>query len=227
MTSDLQPDDAAAQRYRMVARQLQKRGIENKRVLAAMRTVPRERFVSPDQLHNAYADSALPLAEGQTISQPFIVAFMTEALDPKPDSKVLEIGTGSGYQTCILATLCAHVYSVERLPNLHQRAALRLDDEGIRNVDLTIGDGSMGWPKHAPYDRIMVTAAGPQVPQPLIDQLADGGILIMPVGGPGCQNLMEVRRHGTQTTQTTRLACRFVKLVGLAGWDPDPGGAPA
>ncbi len=214
-----------ARRRRMIDDQIRRRGVRNPRVLDAMLAVPRDRFVPPDARYAAHEDRALPIGHGQTISQPYIVAHMTELLTPTADCTVLEIGTGTGYQTAILAHLCRRVFSVERLAVLAERAGANLAALGLENVTLSMGDGSVGLPLHAPYDRIMVTAAAPETPPALVDQLADGGILVIPVGGKTQQTLVRVQREGKRTVETPLLACRFVKLVGREGWAPDD--APA
>ncbi len=182
-------------------------------------SVPRERFV-PDSLRGAaYEDRALPISHGQTISQPYIVAYMTEQLAPTVNDRILEIGTGSGYQTAILARLAGHVYSVERIRELSRSAAVNLADLGITNVTLAIGDGSVGLESQAPFDGILTTAAAPRVPPRLAAQLADGGSLVIPVGGTSEQTIVRVVRHGTRTVETPLLGCRFVKLIGREGWE--------
>ena len=204
---------------RMVDEQLRGRGLRDDRVLDAIVKIPRECFVPENQAAFAYDDRALPIDSGQTISQPFIVAYMTEKLAVTPQSKVLEIGTGSGYQTAILASLAGQVYTVERIESLEQTAAKRLAELGLTNISFLSGDGSLGWPAHAPYDRIIVTAGAPQVPQPLIDQLADGGVIIIPVGHEGGQRLVRLIKRGSEAAETQLIACRFVKLIGERAWN--------
>ncbi len=220
MIDDSQREDRwLALRRRMVESQIRSRGVQDERVLQAMIAVPRERFVPPRNREHACEDRALPVDCGQTISQPFIVAYMTEQLAPAPTHRILEIGTGTGYQTAILARLCNHVYSVERIPSLTSAADALLAKLNVMNISLSIGDGTVGLPTAAPFDGIIVTAAGPKVPPSLIAQLAEDGRLIAPVGGASQQTIVRVvRRHG-QTTETPLLACRFVKLVGKEGWD--------
>lgn len=185
-----------------------------------MGQVPRERFVPDDLAMMAYHDQALPLDHGQTVSQPYMVAAMTEALDPDPTDRVLEVGTGSGYQTAVLALLVAEVYSVERVPALSEAAGRRLDDLGLTNVHLRVGDGCSGWPEAAPFDGIVVTAGAPSVPLPLRDQLSpNGGRLVIPVGDRGLQTLYLYVRVGTELTAERLLECRFVPLVGDRAWD--------
>ncbi len=203
----------------MVDEQIRRRHVTDARVLEAMLSVPRERFLPPDRRPQAYEDRALPIGHGQTISQPFIVAYMTEQLNVRRTGKVLEVGTGSGYQTAILSILCDRVFTIERLAPMHEMAVHNLEQLEIRNVVSVIGDGSNGLPEHRPFDRILVTAAAPKIPQPLVDQLADGGILILPVGGKTEQTIVRVVRNGSRTVETTTLACRFVKLIGKEGWN--------
>lgn len=194
---------------------LRRSGIADERVLAAMAEVPREAFVENAFADQAYADQALPMSCGQTISQPFIVALMTEALDVAPGHRVLEIGTGSGYQTAVLSRLCKRVYSVERFRTLSEKASERLKALKYANVTLQVGDGNAGWPTLAPFDRIMVTAAAARLPpQPLLDQLADGGIMVIPLEErPGKQDLYRVTRVGAGFKQDHLTPVRFVPLV--------------
>lgn len=212
-------DGYARSRLEMVNIQLRNRGVDDERVLAVMSRVPRERFVLPSDEASAYEDQAMPIQAGQTISQPYIVGLMTQLLDVQPHHRVLEVGTGSGYQTAILASLARHVYSIERLSVLSELAAGRLRELGMDNVTLVVDDGSLGWPREAPFDRIMVTAGAPSVPPALIEQLADGGRLVVPVGGEGQQTLTLVERAGTTTIERPGIACRFVPLIGKAGWE--------
>ena len=194
------------------------RDITDPRVLAAMQKVPRHRFVLPQDIDRAYGDHPLPIGYGQTISQPYMVALMTEALKPEAENKVLEIGTGSGYQAAILSRLCGSVYTVERLGVLAARARKVLDELGIFNVHIRIGDGTRGYAKDAPYDRIIVTASAPHVPEALVEQLAPGGILVIPVGDQYLQDLKRVTKKNGQTTTESLGGCRFVKLIGESGW---------
>ncbi|MBI4012385.1 MAG: protein-L-isoaspartate(D-aspartate) O-methyltransferase [Candidatus Rokubacteria bacterium] len=208
----------------MVDTQLAARGIRDPVVLDAMRTVPREAFLPDTLAECAYDDGPLPIGEGQTISQPYVVAFMIEAVSPRPGDRALEIGTGSGYSAAVLASVVAEVYSVERMSTLADAAARRLADLGYRNVHVRCGDGSLGWPEHAPYDVIIVTAGGPRIPPALLEQLAAGGRLVMPVGGDRYfQWLVRVRRHADGTVIEEQLEpVAFVPLVGVQGW-PEPG----
>ncbi len=208
-------------RARMVEEQLRGREIRDPRVLEAMATVPRHQFVPLEHGERAYADGPLPIGEGQTISQPYIVAIMTQMLGLRGDEKVLEIGTGSGYQAAILAFLAGEVHTVERYPFLAERAAHTLDGLQMRNVFVHVGDGSLGWPGDAPYQAIIVTAAAPRVPQPLLDQLCDDGRLVLPVGGYGGQYLEIWERHGPDFTHEAVVPVAFVPLRGQYGWEED------
>ena len=199
--------------------ELRGQGIRDERVLTAIGRVPRERFVPAAHRDEAWANVALPIAAGQTISQPFVVALMTQALALRGLERVLEIGTGSGYQTAILAELAVEVVSVERHPALAAAAEALLRGLGYRNVAVRVGDGTTGWPEAAPYDRIIVTAAGPHVPPPLLAQLApDGGRIVIPVGEAHEQQLLAVERHGDRTRRQHLGPVRFVPLIGRAGW---------
>lgn len=204
----------------MVSGQLVSRGIEDERVLAAMRKVPRHLFVPEDQQDSAYGDYPLPVGHSQTISQPYIVAYMTEALQLEGRERVLEIGTGSGYQTAILAELAREVFTVERIGELLGNAKQKLMSLGYRNIRFKVGDGTLGWEDHAPYDGIIVTAAGPEVPKPLLEQLAEGGRLVVPVGRRFNQRLVRVRKEKYSYREQPLMDVRFVDLVGLHGW-PD------
>jgi protein-L-isoaspartate(D-aspartate) O-methyltransferase len=207
----------------MVRLQLETRDIRDARVLSAMRRVPRHLFVPPGSRAAAYEDHPIPIGRGQTISQPYIVAFMTEALELRGKERVLEIGTGSGYQTAILAELCAEVFTVERVPELAERARGILSELGYDNVSVRTGDGSEGWPERAPFDAIIVTAAAPEVPPMLRGQMVDNGLLVLPVGDiRGSQELVVVRRIGASTSVRTSIGCRFVPLLGRGGF-PEPG----
>jgi protein-L-isoaspartate(D-aspartate) O-methyltransferase len=209
----------AAGRARMVREQLRSRGIKDERVLDAMATVPRERFVAASEQPQAYADEALPIEAGQTISQPYMVALMTELLATRPGDRILEIGTGSGYQAAVLVTLGCRVTSIERHGVLAAAARQRLGDLGFAAaVEVRVGDGSIGAPDGAPWDGIVVTAAAPTVPYPLRDQLADGARLVIPVGPRERQVLTVVERHGNDWTERPEGACVFVPLIGAAGF---------
>ncbi|UCC50028.1 MAG: protein-L-isoaspartate(D-aspartate) O-methyltransferase [Gemmatimonadota bacterium] len=197
----------------MVDRQIRRRGITASRVLEAMECVERHLFVPADHRHLAYEDSALPIGSGQSISQPYMVAAMTEALELRPENRVLEVGTGSGYQTAVLAELVSQVYTIERLPELSIQAQALLKSLGYKNIEFRIGDGSKGWPEVAPFDAILVTAAAAQVPQPLLDQLAEGGCFVIPVGGPPDQDLYQIRLRGDSYERRFITRCRFVPLV--------------
>ena len=214
--------DFAALRDAMVSQQLVARGIRDPRVLDAMRHVPREAFVPAADVGHAYADKALPIGEGQTISQPYMVALMTEALGLSGGERVLEVGTGSGYQTAILAELASEVISIERLATLADAARVRLASLGYTAVDIVVGDGSLGYPGKAPYDAILVAAGAPRVPDALRGQLAVGGRLAIPVGAYGYQDLLGIVRGDDGFTETRREGCVFVPLVGEAGWPPQP-----
>mgnify|MGYP000628045728 CR=1 FL=1 len=211
-----------AERERMVTDQIAWRGIRCPRVLAAMRSVPRHCFVPEEYRHLAYSDGPLPIGKGQTISQPYIVAFMSEALRLQGDEKVLEVGTGSGYQAAILGKLAREVHTIERHASLAETARQTLEKLGMTNVHVHIGDGSKGLPEEAPFQAIMVTASAPSVPQPLLDQLDDGGRLILPVGSRGGQVLELWEREGARFKHKSILAVAFVPLRGEYGWSNDP-----
>ncbi|RJP21574.1 MAG: protein-L-isoaspartate(D-aspartate) O-methyltransferase [Deltaproteobacteria bacterium] len=205
-------------RRRMVEEQIRRRGVADERVLAAMEAVPRHLFVPEELRHLAYADDPLPIGEGQTISQPYIVAEMTAALRLSGGEKVLEIGTGSGYQTAILARLCREVYTVERLRSLSEEASKRLLTFGVRNVHYEVGDGSLGSPTNAPFDRILSAAASPAMPAPWFEQLAECGIMVLPVGGRMEQSLARVTKRDGKPVSEFLDGCRFVPLVGKHGY---------
>jgi protein-L-isoaspartate(D-aspartate) O-methyltransferase len=208
--------DFSAQRQQMVQRQLMTRGINDARVLAAMAKVPREEFIPADEQREAYEDGPLPIGYGQTISQPYIVAFMTEQLRPKPSDRVLEIGTGSGYQAAILSELVSEVYSIEITEPLAKNAEATLQRLGYKNVHVKIGDGYKGWPEEAPFDAIIVTCAPDKVPQPLVDQLKDGGRVVIPVGDRFAQQLYLLERKNGQLKQSATLPVRFVPMTSEA-----------
>lgn len=197
---------------------LQQRGIADEKLLRAMQRVERHQFVLPTFLNRAYDDTALPIASGQTISQPYTVAFMTEKLQVGKDSKVLEIGTGSGYQAAILAEMGCRVFTIERHMELHLQARKLLERLGYR-VASRCGDGTVGWNEFAPYDGIIVTAAAPEVPQPLLDQLADGGRLVIPVGDLDIQSIRVVTRRGDKYESLDAQGFKFVPLIGKKGWN--------
>lgn len=203
-----------AARERMFRKHLRARGIRDPRVLTAMARVPRERFVGAAVQNLAYADQALGIECGQTISQPYIVALMSQALELDGTERVLEVGTGSGYQTAVLAELAREVVTIERHGQLSATAGLRLDKLGYGNVKLIVGDGTLGWPDEAPYDRIIVTAAAARCPLALLDQQADGGVLVIPVGGSECQVLQAFHKVGDNIESANLTACRFVPLIG-------------
>ena len=205
-------------RERMVKEQLVVRGIRDSRVLEAMRKVPRHIFVPPDMIDEAYNDYPLPIGKGQTISQPYMVALMTEALELKGDEKTLEIGTGSGYQTAILAELSKEVYTVERILDLLNRAKETLRKLGYKNIFFKAGDGTLGWPEFKPYDAIIVTAGAPKIPQTLLDQLAKRGRLVIPVGDRFSQELIKITKEEDGIKRKNLGGCRFVDLVGIHGW---------
>lgn len=216
--------DWQRQRQEMVAQQVRARGVLDESVLQALLTVPRERFVPTDARASAYEDRPLPIGLGQTISQPYIVAYMSAQLAVTPTSRILEIGTGSGYQTAILAHLGAVVFSVERHAELQAQASKCLQTCRLpAEVHLKVGDGSVGWPESAPYDRVIVTAAAPRVPSTLLQQLAEGGVLVAPVGGAHTQTLVRVVRQAGRTVETPLIGCRFVRLFGEEGWRAEDG----
>ncbi len=211
--------DYQAERNAMVDEQLIRRGIRDERVLSAMRKVPRHLFVGKDLQRRAYEDCALPVGEGQTISQPYMVAVMTEALELKGDEKVLEIGTGSGYQAAVLAELAGVVYTMERIETLSRRAERVINELGYGNVFFRISNGTLGWKEESPYDGIVVTAGAPAVPEPLIDLLSEGGRLVIPVGDKSTQMLTKVVMKDKGKVTTHLLQCVFVPLIGEYGWD--------
>ena len=210
--------DDRERRVHMVERQIAARGVRDPRVLEALGDVPRHLFVPADQRPYAYEDRALPIASGQTISQPYIVAIMTELLEPQPHHRVLEIGTGSGYQTAVLSRLSKQVITIERHPELARMAEQVFGLLGLSNVDIRVGDGTEGLPEEAPFDRILVTAGAPSIPESLKAQLADPGRLVLPVGPSGYQHLTVIDRFGNSFEQQEREACVFVPLIGRHGW---------
>lgn len=201
----------------MVRSQIEARGITNVSVLKAFRKVERHRFVLPEQVSRAYNDYPLPIEEGQTISQPYIVAYMTEVLNLKPTDKVLEIGTGSGYQAAILAEICDSVFTVELFEKLKQKASSLLTELGYKNIFCKTGDGYQGWPEHAPFDAIIVTCSPTHVPQPLKDQLAEGGRMIIPVGSYPGQTLVLLEKRNGKLKQRNVLPVRFVPMIDKKG----------
>jgi len=222
----MEPDDQDApafdevrRRARMVEHQLEARGIADARVLDVMRRVQREQFVAVSLRRDAYADAPLPIGDGQTISQPYIVALMTESARVGPSDRVLEVGAGSGYASAVLSLLAARVYAIERHAGMCDAARTRLERLGHRNIELRCGDGSVGWPEAAPFDAILVAAGGPAIPVALCEQLADGDRLVMPVGYmPHHQQLVQVTRHGAAYRQGTLCSVNFVPLIGAHSW---------
>ncbi|MGI5818319.1 MAG: protein-L-isoaspartate(D-aspartate) O-methyltransferase [Armatimonadota bacterium] len=205
----------------MLERQLVARGIRDRRVLDAMATVPRERFVPENSRADAYADCPVAIGRGQTISQPYMVGRMLEVLDCRSDHVALEVGAGSGYQAALLGELSAEVWAVEIVEVLAERARRVLGELGYDSVHVVVGDGTEGLPEHGPYDRIIVAAGAPSVPEPLVEQLADGGRLVMPVGSRMAQRLVTVDRDGDEFRRTEGMSCVFVPLLGRHGWRPD------
>jgi protein-L-isoaspartate(D-aspartate) O-methyltransferase len=205
-------------RQKMLESQIRARDVRDPRVLEAIRKVPRHLFVEEALRDRAYFDKALPIGEKQTISQPYMVAAMSEALELQGRDRVLEIGTGSGYQTAVLAELAESVFSVERIASFVPLARRRLESLGYYNVLIKIGDGTIGWSEHVPYDAILVTAAAPRVPRPLLDQLKLGGRLVVPLGPEDAQMLVRVRRDEEGFHEEALGECRFVKLIGRHGW---------
>jgi protein-L-isoaspartate(D-aspartate) O-methyltransferase len=214
--------DALTQaRHRMAAAVFQRLGFQDEALRRIFEDLPRHLFLDSAQQHSAYNDAALPIGLGQTISQPTIVAMMTHALAPRSGDKILEIGTGSGYQTAVLARYTPRLYTIERLAELSRRAQAVLESMGLRNVIYKIGDGSLGWESWAPYDRILVAAGAPVAPEALKRQLADGGRLVIPVGGRDSQRLLRIDRQGDSFLETDMGECRFVTLVGAQGFGED------
>lgn len=202
----------------MVKEQIVARGVEDIRVIQAMKKVPRHLFIDKTYYHQAYNDYPLPIGQNQTISQPYMVASMTELLELKDDERVLEIGTGSGYQTAILALLCSKVYSVERISELTRKARLTLKQLGFSNINLIVRDGTLGWSEFAPYNGIIVTAGAPEIPNALIEQLANNGRMVIPVGNEASQTLNFVEKHKGRIYRKEFFGCTFVPLVGKGGW---------
>ncbi len=214
----MMPIDPSTKLAQMVDHQIVARGVRDERVIEAMKWLPRERFFPKEIQEHAFDDAAAAIGHGQTISQPYIVALMTEALEIAPEHKVLEIGTGSGYQAAVLAKLAAAVYTVERVKTLLDDAFERLSALHIRNVHYHFGDGSLGWAKHAPYDRIIVTAGAPSVSTAILDQLKDGGICVAPVGTHEDQELIKFAKRGAEIEKAKLCGVRFVPLLGKGGW---------
>jgi len=215
-------EEFSSQISNMIQTQLRRRGITDAAVLAAMEFVPRHEFVPREFREKSYDDVPLPIGDGQTISQPYIVAVMTAALHVRPSDRVLEIGTGCGYQAAILSRLAREVFGVERRPELALSASARLERLGYANVHVHCGDGTLGMPELAPFEAILVAAAAPAIPQPLFAQLAEGGRMIVPVGDAEHQELQLIERRGKSVRTTTLEGCRFVPLVGYHGWQDPP-----
>ena len=217
--SDKMKNEASRLREMMVTRQLEPRGITNRRVLEAFLDVPRDEFVPGVDLTESYGDHPIPIGEGQTISQPYMVAVMTQCLKLTGEEKVLEIGTGSGYQAAILSRLARTVYSVERIESIARRTDELLRRKNYDNINIKVGDGTLGWPEYGPYDGIIVTAGSPGIPSPLVEQLAEGGRLVIPAGSGYSQRLLVLTRRGDEIIQRDEGGCVFVPLIGEYGWD--------
>jgi protein-L-isoaspartate(D-aspartate) O-methyltransferase len=205
-------------RHAMVQEQLRARGIRDENVLAAMERIPRQEFIARPIWNDAYGDHPVPLASGQSVSQPYMVASMLQALDLRRDCRVLEIGTGTGYQAALLAEISEFVVSIERVEELALAARENFKRLGIENIEVVYGDGSMGYPPSAPYDRIIVAAAAPAVPAALVEQLKDGGVLLIPIGAADVQVVHRITRNGTETSTELLESCRFVPLIGNQGY---------
>jgi protein-L-isoaspartate(D-aspartate) O-methyltransferase len=214
----MKADELLNERKRMVSEQIAARGVKDRRVLSAMECIPRHLFISPDDIPWAYSDAPLPIGHGQTISQPYMVALMTELLELEGGERLLEVGTGSGYQAAVLGEIAAEVHTLELIPELAEVAGQRLAGMGYLNVFVHAGDGSLGWPAAAPYQGILVAAAAPCAPQPLLDQLSDGGRLVVPVGNHGFQKLEVWVKEGRAFRHTDNLSVAFVPLRGEHGW---------
>ena len=215
----MSPYPRSEERKNMVERQIAARGIHNPRVLEVMEEIPRHLFIPAPYDRSAYDDNPLPIGNGQTISQPYIVALMTELLQLKESDNVLEIGAGSGYQAAVLSLLAWRLTTIERIPSIANIARNHLNALGVTNVDLIVGDGTLGYPENAPYDGIIITAATPEIPRPLIEQLADGGTLVAPVGGQDYQELVTLKKRGGTITKEHHGGVRFVPLIGKHGWE--------
>ena len=202
----------------MVEEQLVERGVKNLSVLEAMSRVPRHLFAQDSLQHRAYGDTPLPIGENQTISQPYIVGAMTEALALKGEERALEIGTGSGYQTAIIAELCRQVFTIERLNNLSRKAQNILESLNYMNIVFKMFDGTYGWPDQAPFDAILITASAPEIPDSLVKQLGDGGRLVAPIGGADKQKLVVLTKKGDRVSRRDLVNCKFVPLIGKYGW---------
>lgn len=212
-------DISEVKKRSMIDSQLKSRGISSLEVLRAMSVVPREKFVSSEFIEAAYNDGPLSIGSGQTISQPYMVAMMTEALMLRKNDKVLEIGTGSGYQAAVLQEISSHIYSIERIRSLAENAKALLGSLGYSEITIKIGDGTLGWPEEAPFDAIIVTSASPSVPETLMSQLADNGRMIIPVGSKNNQRIIRITRSGDNYSKEEMLSCIFVPLIGKYGWD--------
>jgi|SRR5271165_217407 len=218
MSPILTPENYAQQRIRMVADQLRQRGIRDERVLGAMARVPREKFVAPEFAGEAYADNPIPIGNGQTVSQPYMVAAMVEALELRPLDRVLEVGTGTGYEAAVLAELASEVWTIERHAELAEKARQVLLDLSYTNVQVIPGDGSLGLPEQSPFDKIVVAAGAPEAPPSLVAQLAEHGVMVVPVGDRSQQQLQVVRKIGREIIVTRLVLCCFVPLIGAEGW---------
>lgn len=218
----LKSKEFTTQHAEMIEKQLRRRGITDAAVLAAMMAIPRHEFVPKELLQRAYDDAPLPIGDGQTISQPYIVAAMTAALQLQPSNRVLEIGAGCGYQAAVLSCLAREVFTIERRPELAASASARLARLGYSNVHVHCGDGTLGLPECSPFDAILVAAAAPAVPQPLLAQLAEGGRMILPIGDAEHQELRLIQKHGSGFPMRALEECRFVPLIGHHGWQEPP-----